>query len=613
MMRRFLDFRAFFARLAAIVLILSSVAVAPAEARTRQTPFPNPDVTMTILNLPSAPPGQAAQAPGVGVVTTPAILFTPTAGENVHGPAIVMLDRGPGSNPLRQGQSTRFLAERLAARGYTVLSLYSQLQRSYSLFPFSAVQPQIDAALVFMEERGYEDFVLAGNGYGAIAAADYLANNPDTPFDAPGTKRVMAVVMLSPLTELRRYPRAGLDGPDYEATAAYAARSVAAGTGRFPAGNTVEVGAVGVAADPWLAAGPYNGPSEQFTQYWGPEAAARNDAVLAALTVPTLVIGAGLDPTYSQTRLTGLVGDAPIQTVSYDQTGADFAGAEDRAADDVAAFLTQHALGVRPRIIETVIDVTADDGTSLPAVIYAPEGGSAADKPAILFVHGRTGDTVQSSGHWVGWRLAQLGYTVFTPSFRISGTAGFASSTMNEQADDMARWTDAIAAQGFTRLIAVGHSNGGIYISNYMARTHDPRVLGVAFMAPTVDERERTSRLDPNFEAKLAEARTAIDAGEGQTHMIALMSAQTFWDLNNPSTVGTHTARIAEYSVPTLSLVGRLDPLFTDSDFLDRFMAAQAPGKAELIWLENGTHGMRESRAVVVHSIDDWIKRTFGD
>ncbi len=598
---------------ASLALALGAGAMTPAHAQTAQVRFPSADVEMTIVNLPSAPPGQAAQVPGGGVVVTPSILFTPKAGENIHGPVVVLLDRGPGSNPLRQGQSTRFLAERLAARGYTVLSLYSQLQRGYSLFPFSAVGPQIDAALFFLEQRGYEDFVLGGNGYGAIAAADYLATNPDTPFDAPGTKRVKAVVMLSPLTELRRYPDAGLESRDYDATAAYAARSVAARTGRYPEGNTVEVGQVGVAADPWLAAGPYNGPSETFTSYWGPDAAARNDADLRALTVPTLVIGAGRDPTYSQARLQTLAGPAPITTRLYERTEADFVGAEDRAADDVAAFLGAHGLGVRTRVVETVIDVTTDDGTSLPAVVYAPEGGSSPDKPAILFVHGRTGDTIQSSGHWVGWRLAQLGYTVFTPSFRISGAAGFASSNMVEHTEDMVHWTDAVAAQGFDRMIAVGHSNGGIYISNYMSRTHDPRVLGVAFMAPTVNERERTSRLDPNFEAKLAEAKAAIDDGEGQTHMIALMSAQTFWDVNNPNTTGTHTERIADYSVPTLSLVGRLDPLFTDSDFLERFMAAQAPGKAELIWLDGGTHGMRESRRIVVSSIDDWIKRTFGD
>ena len=584
-----------------------------AHAQARQARFPSADVVMTIVNLPSAPPGQAAQVPGGGLVTTPSILFTPAAGENIHGPVVVLLDRGPGSNPLRQGQSTRFLAERLAARGYTVLSLYTHLQRGYSLFPFSAVAFQIDAALFFLEQRGYEDFVLGGNGYGAIATAEYLATNPDMPLDAPGTKRVKAVLMLSPLTELRRYPQAGLESRDYDATAAYAARSVAARTGRYPAGNSVEVGAVGVAADPWLAAGPYNGPSEQFVSYWGPDAAARNDADLRALRVPTLVIGAGRDPTYSQTRLQTLVGSGPITTRLYEAIEADFAGAENRAADDIVAFLDEHGLGVRARVVVTVIDVTADDGTSLPAVVYAPEGGSAADKPAILFVHGRTGDTIQSSGHWVGWRLAQLGYTVFTPSFRISGAAGFASSNMAEQTEDMTHWTDAVAAQGFNGMIAVGHSNGGIYISNYMSRTHDPRVLGVAFMAPTVNERERTSRLDPNLEAKLAEAKAAIDAGEGQTHMIALMSAQTFWDVNGPNTTGMHTERIADYSVPTLSLVGRLDPLFTESDFLDRFMAAQMPGKAELIWLEGGTHGMRESRKSVVSAIDDWIKRTFGD
>ena len=159
----------------------------------------------------------------------------------------------------------------------------------------------------------------------------------------------------------------------------------------------------------------------------------------------------------------------------------------------------------------------------------------------------------------------------------------------------------------------MGHSNGGIHISNYMSRTHDPRVKGVVFMAPTLDEREYDMRRDgpAKFDAELAEAKAAIDRGEGRTHMIGYLTAQVFWDVENPATRSTHTARIAEYSVPTLSIVGDKDPLFQQGDFLKRFMAAQRPGIARLVMLPGGSHGMRESKDTVVADIDGWIRGTF--
>ena len=587
----------------------------PVTAQPKQVgAFPAGGVHMEIITLPAAPPGRQSKAPGGGFVNMPAILFTPPAGENVHGPAIVMIDQGPASNPLREGQSTRFAAERLAARGYTVLSLYTNLQREFALFPFESTAVEIDAALSALEQRGYENFVLSGGGYGAIAVADYMKRMPDEPLDVPGTRRVKAVLLFSPLTELRAYPRADLAEPDYAARSAAAAASVAAATGTYPKGNTIEVGGRPDAkVDPWIGNGIFNGPPEQFESFWSPRAAVRNADLLAALRVPTLVIGAGRDPEYSQTHLKTIAPAAPMQFVSYPQADSGFTGKEGAASDAVAGFLEAHGLGVPPRVIETVIDVTTADGRRLPAVVYAPEGSGDPKKPAYLFVHGRTGDTVDSSGHWVGWHLAQRGYVVFTPEFRISGVAGFGSSNMQEQADDLGRWIAAIDRLGFHRLVAVGHSNGGIYISNYMAQAHDPRVIGVAFMAPTLNERERTIEQEgrPMVDAQLAEAKAAIDRGEGTKHMIGYLTAQTFWDVNNPATRGRHTDRIREYSVPTISIVGRNDPLFKGNDFLDRFTAAQKPGMTTTLMLDNGTHGMRESKDKVADAIVGWTQKTF--
>ena len=601
-----------------VLLALGLMAAAPAAFATpgrASATFPGPQVRMEVIDLPSAPPGQMAEAPGGGVVTTPAALFNPASGENAYGPAVVMIGEGPDFNPMREGDPARFAAAALAARGYTVLSLYTHLVRGYSLFPFEATGAQIDAALYFLEQRGHAGLILAGKGYGAVAAADYLKTHSDKAIDSPGEKRVKALLLFSPLTELRAYPRADLDRPGYAAEAEAAKASVERGTGRYPAGNTLEVGSTLTGkADSWMASGPFNGPPESFQSYWSLDAERRNLDALAAVKVPTLVLGAGKDPTYSEAHLRTVMHTVPLEVERFPDAGLLFPpDAQAKSSADAASWLARRGLGPKPAVTEAVIDATMADGRTLPAVVYAPAAGADPKRPAILFLHGRTEDPLQSSGHWVATRLAQKGYVVFTVETRASGAAGFASALLTDVADDIGRWSARIGGFGYGKLVAVGHSNGGIYISTYMAKSHDPRIEGVVFMAPTVNEREHTIQRDgaAKVDRDLAEAKAAIDRGEGLTHMIGYMTSRVYWDANRPGTISTHTERIREYSVPTLSIVGSTDALFQNTDFLDRFIGGQKPSLAKLIRLSGGTHGMRESKDAVAADIDGWIRETF--
>ena len=77
------------------------LCVGLALTATANTPLPSktPSVKIQIFAFASDPPGVIREAPGGGRVLTPAILFTPALGENIHGPAIVIVGAGPGSNP----------------------------------------------------------------------------------------------------------------------------------------------------------------------------------------------------------------------------------------------------------------------------------------------------------------------------------------------------------------------------------------------------------------------------------------------------------------------------------------------------------------------------------
>ena len=588
----------FLTMIVAAGLLLVTVPV-PARAAV-------PGIKIEVLQLPSDPPGREIEAPGGGRVTTPVVLFTPSAGANIHGPAIVMLSTGPGAHPLEAGQASRFAAERLAARGYTVLSIYGKLEHDFPTVAFADSVWALKAGLDFLEMSGYEDFVVVGQNYGAIITAQYLATQPDLLLDNGGERRVKAVVLINPTTNLRAFPRAGLDRPDYAARVASAEASVKSGRGRYPKSLEPGQGAA-PAADPWVGNGVFVQPAEGFMELWSPAAQARNLAVLAKLSLPTLALISSGDRSTSD-RLT--LGIKP-EIVRFTGDSGTFAGKESLVSDATADWLVKQGLGVRSTVTTDVLDVTTGGGRVLQGVRYSPATGVDPRRPVVLLISGRVGDTIQSSTHWLGWRLAQRGYVAIAPGMRISGVAGFQSSRLNEAVEDIGSWVDKAAALGAQRVVIGGHSNGGIWLSRYIADTHDKRVVGTVYIAPTRDSPTYSRDHSPpgEYDRNVATARAAAAAGRDMDVAIGLMSARAFLDNNGPDARTVHTAAVRAFDLPGLSITGAKDPLMSE-DFVSAFSAAYR-GKLDTIRYPNGSHGFRENKDRIVGDIADWLKRTF--
>lgn len=568
---------------------------------------PLPGVTMQVISFPSDPAGRQRLAPGGGRVLTPAVLFTPAGGANNQAPAIVMLDQGPGAHPLELSQATRFAGERLAALGYSVLSLYAGQERGFARVPFADTALAVRGGMDFLEVLGHERFVLLGQGYGAIVAANYLANERDTLMDNGGEKRVKAVVLLNPLTELRQYPRADLQ-TRYDERVAQAQASVAAGRGGIP---QLDPGRnVGQAYDPWLLAGPFIAPAVNFLDYWGPEAVARNAGLLRRLAVPALVLAGGRDPAVSLNALRGLKTASTVDLRPYPDADAHFSSRHDAVSQDIANWLQTQQLGVPPRVLTRVFDVATDGGRMLQGVAYLPDPGPDRNRPALLLIGGRTADTVQSSTHWMGVRLAAKGLAVFAAGLRVSGVAGFQESTHAETAQDIGHWIDRLSALGYQRVVLTGHSNGGIWISNYMGLTQDPRVVGMVYFAPTRDtvtfaQMEEGAQYARNLQI----AREAVARGDGMRQVIGLMTAQAWLDNNGPDSRGMHTLRVREFDRPGLSVTGAKDPLMS-LDFVVDFRQSYR-GKLSEIRYPEGSHGLRESKPQLGDDVAAWVSATF--
>jgi dienelactone hydrolase len=585
-------------------LLLLGLATANAAPLPRS---PIAGVKMTAFAIASDPPGEIREAPGGGRVLTPTILFTPAVGENIRGPAIVMLSSGPGSNPGYAKDPARWVAERLAARGYTVMSLQSHLDRGYTLFPFKETAHEIGAALTALEARGYEDFILAGSAYGAIAAANYVATNPDKSLDKAGERRVKAVVLLDPATELRHYP-----GPDlaksYETVIARARAEFATGNNSYPSDHTIEVGAGSKPQVNRIGTGSFVAPAEAVLDFWSPEAAARNEKLLQSMPVPALVMASKVNRIASLAKLDGLKQNAtaPMAIVPFDKE-------LDQDRDTVVAsaikWLVDQGMGPRPRVDEQLVDTVAADGRVLSAMLYTPETIDPA-KPALIMTHGRSGDMIQSSTHWMGWRIAQQGYVVLAPSLRISGLTGIQTSTRAEVTQDLRRWMDRFESLGFKRVIATGHSNGGIWISDYKAVTQDPRIIGMIYMAPTVNVSTWPERkADAASYATYKAAKQAVEKGQGSSMVFGIQSATLVYDSLRPEAV-SHPERMSQFTLPGLAIIGSEDDLFKRAGVRERLKAGYKGPYEELVY-QGGTHGLRESKDRLARDIDRWIRQTF--
>jgi pimeloyl-ACP methyl ester carboxylesterase len=578
------------------------------------------DINIQIINLSSDPPGRMLMAPGSGRELTPAILFTPKAGANVYGPAIVMLDGGPGSNPGRSDEPTRFAAERMAALGYTVLSVYSHMERGYPLNRFEQTRYDIAAALDFLERMGFEHFGLVGRSYGSDAVANYLATDDDASLATPDQRRVLAAVLFDPVTDVRKFVGSGLSGARYGPMVADAQATVASKRGLFPV--NIEPGYHPPENEaPWVVAGRYVLPAEAFLNYFGPEAQTRNLAVLSRLPVPTLAVVTSSDPASSAEALRSLTEAHPNSLTVEKTSDSDYSAGptQDSLTARLVSFLSAHDLGVRPGVRTTFASIRSFDGQVFTGVLYSPAAGSNPTRPAFIMHHGLSEDAIHSSTHWLGWRLAQAGYVALSVANHSSGVTGSTmTGNLAEVADDTGRWIDWMSAHGYKRIILQGHSNGGIQISNYMSLKHDPRVVGMVYMAPTLDSpRYARETLGPAVYAQqVAEAKAAVARGEGDTHLMSqdkLRLARHWLDTSGPDSRATHTDRIKEFDTPMLVIAGAKDPLMNrDPKFVETF-AKNHPGPSQIDWLANGSHGMKESKDRVAADIATWTHKTFDE
>ena len=549
---------------------------------------------MAGVALPPQPLARASGEPAIQEIITvtsgdglqiPGVITWPAGDMVPAGPVILHLPDGPGGGPLRAADTARYMAESLARLGYPSLSIETRQTSQYAFGGFDDAFADVKAAIDMLVSRGFSNVVLAGDGLGALLAVRYAA--------VTGDGRVAAVAAYAPTSELAAAWREKVGEETYGKTVEHAQSIGADERGVF-----IDTGNGLIFTPP------------TFLDWFGPSPKTDMAAIMPKFTRPLLLAAGGLDPAVPPGRLqllASLTAAKKVAIKTYPRAGHNFGGARTQLVTDTAQWLADNAILPALQVVTTVVDTTARDGTPLSGILYTPatELPPSATRPAFMVVHGWTGDVLRSTSHWLAVRLARQGYPVLAIRTRSSGFRGTVGTKLEDIPQDIAAWTNVMAARGYGRIIGIGHSTGGLWLSTYLAKSHDSRFHGVVYLGPTRDlpDYARHAMGEDAYERTVLEAQEAVKGGHGATHLIDVpfpiatydddprqpmflsppvvgftyYYANAFLSYWGPNSIAVHRKLIAQVKLPILVIGGSRDPHMQGGWLLQFSKAAAGP------------------------------------
>lgn len=297
------------------------------------------------------------------------------------------------------------------------------------------------------------------------------------------------------------------------------------------------------------------------------------------------------------------------------------------------------ACGSRPETIdpakspEQVVFARSSDDVVSGGLMFSPPRDSAKQL-AIVWIHGWGVNFYQPQYVAIGRALAQHGYTVIDGNTRMHDLGNVEAEragkrirgggywgVASEEPRDVAAWIDLAEANGFTRVVLAGHSAGWGAVRSFVARTQDPRVVGLVLASGSVQPDLRKS--DPD---QLREARRLMAGGEGDAlvrdpkrKFPSYISAATFLDIDAFLTdsaardffgVIAPNAPIGRVRVPLLAFFGTRDDVGGQAD-LDTIVAAvrrhQGGGaRVTTALIDGGDHMYTGREQLVAQVIAHW-------
>jgi pimeloyl-ACP methyl ester carboxylesterase len=270
-----------------------------------------------------------------------------------------------------------------------------------------------------------------------------------------------------------------------------------------------------------------------------------------------------------------------------------------------------------------LITFKASDGFPLDGLVYTPDARS--EDRAALLVHGKVMNFYTGPGRILPPHLAALGWNCLAMNRRGHDLGGIRNGResyggswerFGDSQLDIAAGIAELKRRGFTKIVLIGHSFGGISSAAYAA-DHPDEVAALALCSAGsggrayLEQSSRRGMLAAEHHAEVdAEARRLVAAGQGD-RIIALkgwwyaISAASWVDLseNVPGTV--ENAR--RYPGPVLALRGSKEAV----ELYPAEAVAEAAGaRATLAVIPGGDHFYNGVEADFAQTVCAWFRKT---
>lgn len=270
-----------------------------------------------------------------------------------------------------------------------------------------------------------------------------------------------------------------------------------------------------------------------------------------------------------------------------------------------------------------LITFKAADGFPLDGLVYTPAGG--AGERAALLVHGKVMNFYTGPGRILPPHLTSLGWSCLAMNRRGHDLGGIRNGresyggsweTFGDSQLDIAAGIAELRRRGFSKIVLVGHSFGGISSAAYAA-DHPGEVAALALCSAgsggpdyLVQSSRRGMLAAERHDEVDAEARRLVAEGRGD-QMIALkgwwyaITAASWVDLsqNVPDTV--ENAR--RYPGPILALRGSKE---LTASYPAEAVVAAAGKRATLAVIPEGDHFYNGVEAEFARAVCDWFAKT---
>lgn len=172
----------------------------------------------------------------------------------------------------------------------------------------------------------------------------------------------------------------------------------------------------------------------------------------------------------------------------------------------------------------------------------------------------------------------------------------------SDAAQEIAHWVTYLADQGYQRILVSAHSRGGAQLSEYLAKTPHPAVIGAVLIAPaTFDlarqqagyERRYGTPLDSIIADASKQSPDAIMTVPGFVYCEnATVTAASFLDYYADTMYRDTPTNLASIELPVTVVAGSADDVV--SDLPDRLAAASLSERVTLEVLEGADHFFRD-------------------